>query len=339
MDEIEKEYTLSYHKNQFSIGADQIISQTGTFDQICDSIINNQLTYPVDYQGDPKHIKDLVPCISNTIYLPGADRRAPVFIDRYETLIFDVDNKLENPFQPEVAKQLLEERGYQALIYSTFSCTKERPKFRVIVFLEEPLKFTCDIEYKRFAEFILDHCGFSPYREQIDTQGHLLRDMALSKLPCSPNPENVWFIKIQGKPINYLQDDIEQFILPEETRLTIRTAKLRSKEEIFFIKHSLNHLDLSTLDLPRLYANLGWYCKKVKETTEETNYECYCPWADTHSDNTWKAGIIVKQGQPPGFHCFHTHPENGLVSIIKYFGLEKIEKVTQKKKYKYDGVI
>lgn len=96
-------------------------------------------------------------------------------LDRFSTIFLDVDNKQKDPKLLDEFKDVM--KNYDYWLYETFSSTPERPKFRVIIPIDEELNWNKNAKiaiFRIFQKFADEKASwfFSPTLNRLDTVIH-----------------------------------------------------------------------------------------------------------------------------------------------------------------------
>jgi len=88
------------------------------------------------------------------------NRRLDENVESVHALVFDYDQTGDRPTDPYAIRERMDEHGIEAYVYSTFSATKEKPKFRLVV----PLAYPVDVSLHRsmMEAFYEDLLGSDP---------------------------------------------------------------------------------------------------------------------------------------------------------------------------------
>lgn len=113
----------------FSLLATVSDSDTATITETYDAFIARLTPTPA-----PR--KSAVPLFSGTSFSVG---RSKANATEVQLLVFDFDNKCDTPVQPETVCELLTQALVRSVVVSSYNHTREVPRFRVIVFLSEPI--------------------------------------------------------------------------------------------------------------------------------------------------------------------------------------------------------
>jgi hypothetical protein len=154
------------------------------------------------------------------VFQPGS-RRAISNLAQIQLLTLDFDNKHTEGSRPsgaEVAEHL-DRLGIASVLYSTYSSTPEKERFRVVVPLERPLRSShWQEDWLRLSEWALDRLGLSEYRKLdgcIDL-GALHLAGGLNFLPCNPCLDSMKFYVVDGNPLPLPLEEIRSFQMPVE---------------------------------------------------------------------------------------------------------------------------
>jgi len=269
---------------------------------------------PIEAQHDAKMC---APSISGAVY-PEGQKRGKEFIQSINLLIIDVDNKGEPETQLnwETAMQLVSYLPYRLVLYTTYSNSEERNKFRILLPLAKGVKPDLWPEY---LEWAIAQLGLSQYREAMD-------------LGCMRKPAQVYFMQGAWDPegIQIQWKDGVDLPVPEETDLMVIPVpdlpgvpfKPGLSDTDFSRVRSYN-VDLNTLDLIGVLRQLG-----ITMSTEQTiaggvKVRCHCPWAKTHTGGRDDDGSYVIQVDDkwPVFRCSHSnHQGFGLLDVLDLAG-------------------
>ena len=96
-------------------------------------------------------------------------------VDRFSTIFLDVDNEEKNPNIIDDFKK--EFQQFDFYLYETFSSTKEHPKFRAIILLDEELTWSKSAKkaiFKTFKHYADEKASwfFSPTKNKLGTVHH-----------------------------------------------------------------------------------------------------------------------------------------------------------------------
>ena len=178
------------------------------------------LSVPIPIQKHLLDPKGSTPAFSGAVFHEG-QTRAIANLESNQLLVLDFDNQhLEGPrpTSQEVA-ELLDDQGITSAIYSTYSSTPEKERFRVVIPMDRPVQsYHWREDWLRVSEWALHRLGLIPYRERegcIDL-GALHNPAGMNFLPSSPLQDQMHFWIVDGSPLALDRDEILAFQLPVE---------------------------------------------------------------------------------------------------------------------------
>ena len=126
------------------------------------------LSVPIPIQKHLLDPKGSTPAFSGAVFHEG-QTRAIANLESNQLLVLDFDNQhLEGPrpTSQEVA-ELLDDQGITSAIYSTYSSTPEKERFRVVIPMDRPVQsYHWREDWLRVSEWALHRLGLIPYRER-----------------------------------------------------------------------------------------------------------------------------------------------------------------------------
>ena len=276
-------------------------------------------TYADGEPIEPLHDgKTCVPSISGAVYAEG-EKRGKEHIQGIHLLILDVDNKgpVDTHLTWEQAKAHFSQFFIKVAMYTTYSSTGERNKFRVVLPLSRPVR--PDL-WKEMLEWSVDYLGLQDYREAMD-------------LGCMRKPAQVYFLRgswdnLGGQIIS--RSDGEEIPVPEDAELEVMPVPDLPGEtgqrhlepfELDFIKRV--NVDLNTLDLAAVLRHKGIEVSDDQQLVGGTKNRCHCPWAGEHTGQRDDDGAYLVQmdGKWPVFRCSHSnHLMHGLPEVLEWAG-------------------
>jgi len=317
---------------------------SGTWDDLA-QLLTTVLQPPK--RKDPADAKKAVPAFSGTTFFPGTTR-AIEHADQVHLLVFDFDNCIEvptpgefhpsgrpkthkvpikNPAHPRAVAARLKALGIAAVFYTTWSNSKDLPKFRVVIPLASPVPALLWVEASEWAMVAL---GFEEWRNSGAIDLGVLHDSArLNFLPCAPDPSSVQAGELDGAAFTIDVGALGTYVIPDRPKpdwLKPRPKRDPKTGDDWFKAYPV---EFQTLDLVGLLQDMGVEVGKARPFKEGKKYRCHCLWPveHTHALDDDCAVVITTFGDWPSFKCLHTsHAELGLREIIDAAGAERVEK-------------
>jgi len=292
------------------------------------------LSVPIPVQEHLADPKGATPAFSGAVYPPGVPR-AISNMESIQLLTLDIDNKHlcgPRPTSMEVA-ELLDGQGVAAIIYTTYSSTPEKERFRVVIPLDQPLRSShWSEDWFRVSEWALHRLGLCPYRELegcIDL-GALHNPIGLNFLPSSPLVDSMQFRVVDGSPLELNRDEILAFQPP----VGINQGRVFQGDGTYdFSWTEPFSIYFTTLRLKQLLEANGIKTSHPSQIQGGVKYRCQCPWGEEHSQvkNGMDAYITLRQGKFPTFHCSHAcHCDTRTIrDIAELYGPEVLRRYSQ----------
>jgi hypothetical protein len=307
---------------------------------------------------DPGEAKLQSPAWAPALWTPGV-KRGIYGIHSAQILALDCDNTLkvttdysdrrspitqnllvESPVWPEQIREHLQRLGIKSLIYTTFSCKPDWPKFRVAIPIDRPISSG---DYSHAAEYMMEHLELNRWRHGMDIK--VIRDPSRLYFTSATwnTPAANW--QTEGEPLT-LPDPIPHNTLSPIPPPTV-TPEASAKLEALNLQRRLANptLDIPTstssdpkkwwqgrfnpsaLDLPKLLQMMGFHVSEpivwtgvnvdlLGKPVVGRRYACECPFAHEHGDyeqnpkSRMSAYIIKFPFKTPIFRCFHSHGED-----------------------------
>lgn len=296
------------------------------------------LSVPIPVQTHLADPKGSTPAFSGAVFHEGQTRSISNMKSN-QLLVLDFDNKAQDGASPsgqEVAERL-DAGGIAGVIYTTYSSTPEKERFRVVVPMDRPLvSYHWREDWMRVSEWALDRLGLTPYRERegcIDL-GALHNPAGMNFLPSSPLPDQMRFWIVDGGPLILDRDEILAYQLPAQ----ISQGRSFSGNGILdFTWTEPFGIDFTTLRLKKLLEDHSIRTSNPSEIEGGVKYRCQCPWGEEHSQvkNGQDAYITLRQGKFPTFHCSHAcHCDSRTIrDIAEYFGSEVLRGYAQPSRF------
>ena len=266
------------------------------------------LSVPIPPQVHLLDPKGATPAFSGGVY-KSDQRRAIEHLESIQLLTLDFDNKHvdgPHPSGQEVA-ELLDRQGIASAIYTTYSSTPEKERFRVVVPMDRPLLgHHWREEWRRLSEWAVVRLGLSPYRalEGCIDLAALHLPGGLNFLPSNPHLEHMRFWIVDGQALVPDRDEILSFELPAENAPS-RSYRGDGTYDSTWTRSF--DIDFTTLRLKRLLEDHGTRTSTPTQIAGGWKHRCQCPWGEEHSQikNGLDAYITLRQGKFPTFHCSH----------------------------------
>jgi len=292
------------------------------------------LSVPIPVQRHLADPKGATPAFSGAVYPPEVPR-AIGNLETIQLLTLDFDNKhLEGPrpTSQDVAG-LLDGQGIASVIYSTYSSTPEKERFRVVIPMDRPMRGShWSEEWRRFSEWALYRLGLLPYRQLegcIDL-GALHNPIGLNFLPSNPNHDSMRSWIVDGNPLALDRDEILAFQLPA---MFGQDHVFRGDGTYDYSWTEVFGIDFTTLLLKKLLEDHGVKTSHQTQIENGWKYRCQCPWGEEHSQfkNGMDSYITLRQGRFPTFHCSHAcHCDSRTIrDVAEYFGSEVLRRYAQ----------
>lgn len=266
--------------------------------------------------------KTCLPTISGAVYPQGVKRCKENIHPGIQILILDVDNKGEKETQMswEAGLAWASKTPYKVCLYTTYSHTEDRNKFRIVIPLTTPVHANY---WGEFIQWAVTHLGLDSYREALD-------------IPCMSKPAQVYFLKgawdaqvtkiewADGEPLQPPpEDELVCIQLPDEPtkRGRLEGSELKALQ--------IYNVDMTTLDLVGVLRAKGVRIgQETKLTSPEgavigAKYRCHCPWPEQHTDqrDDDAAYVIEVDEKWPIFRCSHSnHGALGLLDLLTWAG-------------------
>ena len=293
--------------------------------------------------------KRSMPAISPASYPPGVTRGRD-FASGVDLLILDFDNCREEPtgeFYPdkrtgeptgrpktlkvridvpvtmaEVAAAL-ERAGVAFVVWTTYSCTPEHEKSRVVI----PLAASVPVDlWERASEWALTFLGLDPFRRGLDVPV-LHNPAALAFLPGSPDSASIRRAEASGDhlaiPLDALPAVPLSALAPWQTKVLAERQIQREKGEHWWQAYRINGrpVDFQSLDLAAILEARGIKVGSARAFKAGTKRRAHCPWAGEHSGGVDDdaAVLIHTPGSWPSFKCAHSgHLHMGLRDLLEW---------------------
>jgi hypothetical protein len=292
------------------------------------------LSVPIPVQSHLSEPKLATPAFSIATFLPDRPRSISS-VASIQLLAFDFDNKhLEDKVVQglEVA-ELLDGLGVASFIYTTYSSTSEKERFRVVIPLERSVHSRhLKEDWFQLSEWALDRLGFTPYRamEGCLDLGSLHNPAGIHFLPSSPRREQMRFWDVDGKPLAVPLDEIRVFQPPVEIG---RSSGYTCHGTPDFAWTERFGIDFTTLRLRQLLEDHGIKTSHASPVEGGYKFRCQCPWGEEHSQvkNGMDAYIQLRQGRFPTFHCSHAcHCDSHTIrAVAELFGPEVLRRYAE----------
>lgn len=301
------------------------------------------------YQPGSPGDKRTMPAISPAFYLPGAIRSRDN-VQGVHLLLLDFDNtceeaipgefypdprtgapsnrprrrkiRVENPVSMPAVLVALERARVTAMAWTTYSCSPEHEKFRVLVPMVAPVPVEA---WESASELALQNLGLEPFRRGLDVPV-LHNPAALAFLPGSPDPKSIRRGETKGELFlpSWEMPSIGYFTsLPRDPeRAAERQMKWERGDQWWAAYRVHGHpVDFQNLDLTALLEARGIKVGQSRPFKDGTKRRCHCPWAQEHSSgiDDDAAVIIHTPGTWPSFKCLHSgHAHMGLRDLIEW---------------------
>lgn len=296
--------------------------------------------------GDPKRS---MPAICPAFFAPGS-RRGRESALGVSLLILDFDNSREEPtgemypiprsgrpsnrpknrkIRIEVPVGMFEVTAtlgrlqVASMAWTTFSCTPEHEKFRVLI----PLAYPVPVDsWERAAEWSLAYLDLNPYRRGIDLPV-LHNPCALAFLPGGLNPFAICRAETAGDPLAIPLKGLPPVSPPtlapwqEEALATRRTKQAQGERWWSAFRQDGHLVDFRSLDLASILESRGIKVGGPQSFKDGTKRRCSCPWASEHSGGLDDDSAVVIQtpGTWPSFRCMHSgHAHMGLRDLLEW---------------------
>ena len=296
--------------------------------------------------GTPKRS---MPALCAAFYPPGKGRGFDNALG-VSLLIQDYDNSRPEPTgefwpnprtgepsnRPKTVKVLIDEpvtmaevvaqlrrAGVAFIAWTTWSCTSVWPKFRVVVFLAEPVPA---LLWERASEWAVSHLGLDPFRRGLDLPV-LHNPAALAFLAGSPTPETIQREEADGAllsiPLDALPPKLAPSLEPWEAAVVAERQSEKERGEKWFQAYRVSGrpVDFQSLDLVALLKARGVKVGRSRTFKNGTKTRVWCPWASEHSNDRdgEDAVVIHTPGTWPSFRCEHSgHRLMGLRDVIEW---------------------
>ncbi len=293
--------------------------------------------------------KQSMPALCAAFYPPGKGRGFENALG-VSLLIQDYDNSRPEPTgefylnprtrepsnRPKTVKVLIDEPvtmaevvaqlrrvGVAFMAWTTWSCTPDWPKFRVVVFLEEPVPA---VLWQRASEWAVSHLGLNPFRRGLDLPV-LHNPAALAFLAGSPTPGTIQREEGDGTrltiPLDALPSKPEPTLEPWEAAVMAERQSEKERGERWFQAYRVSGrlVDFQSLDLVALLKARGVKVGHPRPFKDGTKTRVWCPWASEHSNHRDgdDAVVIHTPGTWPSFRCEHSgHRLMGLREVIEW---------------------
>lgn len=293
--------------------------------------------------------KQSMPALCAAFYPPGKGRGFDNALG-VSLLIQDYDNSRPEPTgefwpnpktgepsnRPKTVKVLIDEpvtmaevvaqlrgAGVAFMAWTTWSCTPTWPKFRVVVFLAEPVPA---LLWERASEWAVSHLGLDPFRRGLDLPV-LHNPAALAFLAGSTTPETIQREEADGAllsiPLDALPPKLAPSLEPWEAAVVAERQAEKQRGEKWFQAYRVSGrpVDFQALDLVALLQTRGVKVGRSRAFKDGTKTRVWCPWASEHSNHRDgdDAVVIHTPGTWPSFRCEHSgHRLMGLRDVIEW---------------------
>jgi hypothetical protein len=230
---------------------------------------------------------------------------------------------IDDPVTMEEVTAALERAGVASVTWTTWSCTPEHEKFRVVVPLTEPVPIDL---WERAADFALGACGLAVFRRGLDLPV-LHNPAALAFLPGSPTPEAIRRSRTSGTHLYISPDELPASWAPALAPWQAEVMESRvaewSRGERWFQAYRVDGrpVDFMHLDLVPILEARGVKVGPPRPFKDGTKRRARCPWASEHSGGVDddSAVLIHTPGTWPTFKCKHSgHQHMGLRDLIEW---------------------
>lgn len=300
----------------------------------------NYVPTPGNPGGDAKRS---MPALCGASFRPGTTRGF-ANVSGVALLILDFDNSAEEVIPAELhpsgrpktrkvrigtpvtmteVMAHLKLAGIASYAWTTWSCSPEHEKFRVVIPLAYPVPAP---QWARASEWALEHLGLNRFRRGIDVPV-LHNPAALAFFPGSPNPSTIRRAETVG---NYLSIPLVDLpVLPPPTLApwqikVVAARKAQSQAGEKWWKHyriNGSEIDFTRLSLPGVLASRGIDVGPERPFKDGTKHRAHCPWASEHTDGVDDDSVVVIKtpGCWPSFKCAHSgHAHLGLRDLIEW---------------------
>jgi P4 family phage/plasmid primase-like protien len=273
-----------------------------------------------------------MPAFSGASFRENA-ARGKEFVETIQVLCFDFDNSVEEPIpgeffdpgktrpklrkvpsaliaDPEEVCRHLQSMGVTFRAYTTWSCTPDWPKFRVVIPLYVAL--TPDL-WESATEWALNELKLNTWRESVDLP--VLRDTA--RINFLPGP-GARFWSGDGGFFEVEVMELDRQEVPAIARTNWAKPKSLSPADADWEAFGI---DLRTLDLVGLMKDMGCNFGKARQTEDGKKMRCTGPWGVEHSGGPDgdDAVVFVQGGMRwPSFSCSHSrHAHLNLLDVLE----------------------
>jgi hypothetical protein len=222
----------------------------------------------------------------------------------------------------EVVAQL-RRAGVLFIAWTTWSCTPEWEKFRVVIFLSRPVPAHL---WERASEWAVSYLGLDPFRRGLDLPV-VHNPAALAFLAGSPTPETIERAEGDGVllliPLEALPPKPAPIYEAWEASVIADRQAEKARGEKWFQSYRVGGrpVDFRALDLVSLLQSRGIKVGQARPFKDGTKTRCHCPWASEHSNHRDgdDAVVIHTPGTWPSFRCEHSgHRLLGLRDVIEW---------------------
>lgn len=285
------------------------------------------LSVPITVQAHLADPKMATPAFSIATFLPDRPRSISS-VASIQLLAFDFDNKHteDKVVQGQEVAEHLDGLGVTGFIYTTYSSTPEKERFRVVIPLERSVQSRqINEDWFQLSEWALARLGFTLYRELkgcLDL-GSLHNPAGIHFLPSSPCREQMRFWNVDGNPLSLPLDEIKAFQAPVEIGRSGGYTHHGTPDFTWTEPFAIN---FTSLRLRQLLEDHGIKTSHPSPVEGGFKYRCQCPWGEEHSQvkNGMDAYIQLRQGRFPTFHCSHAcHCDTHTIrDVAELFGPE-----------------
>lgn len=248
-----------------------------------------------------------------------------------------IKRRVDAPASMDVVCAELLRRGITAFGWSTWSNTKEWPRFRLVIPFERPV---LPDDWPQMTDWLLGAVGLKEWRRCIDMP--VLRDTArLHFLPAqrTGGPAVEWR-EVVGRlmvvPTKEILDRIpkskpslQRWQFEAIAKRATFPASSGSAQDRFgwarrFRSAEGQRLDVKTLDALLLLGALGCLVGPGRSSGGGSKYRTTCPWALEHSHQLDDdSGVLfIELGRWPAWHCSHTHHRHlGIGDLLELAGV------------------
>jgi len=233
--------------------------------------------------------------------------------------------RIEHPVTMADAAAQLRSTGVTFIAWTTYSCSSDHEKFRVVV----PLAALVPVDFWGVAsEWALTHLGLDKFRRGLDLPV-LHNPTALAFLPGSPDPASIRRTEAPGEHLAIPLNAVIQGEAPRSPWAPWQNALLETRQaerdngDQWWMAYRVNGrpVDFQSLDLASILESRGIKVGAPRPFKSGSKRRCCCPWAAEHTGGVDDdaAAVFHTPGSWPSFRCMHSgHSHLGLRDLLEW---------------------